>query len=201
VAYLQKRNLSVTEEAGPGRRLIPVMLVAALAVAPSAAIAAEGIKGPSEVLFLGQILALLVCGRLMGELMVRLGQPAVMGQLIAGILLGPSVLDELWPASEQALFPADADQKAMIDAVAQLGILLLLLLTGMETDLSVVRNSRRAAFSTSICGIAIPFLFGFGFGELLPEAMLPDPGRRLITAFSRHRTVDLVREDRGYGRA
>ena len=171
----------MTEEAGPGSRLIPVMLVAALAVAPSAAIAAEGTKGPSEVLFLGQILALLVCGRLMGELMVRLGQPAVMGQLIAGILLGPSVLGELWPAGEQALFPADADQKAMIDAVAQLGILFLLLLTGMETDLFVVRNSRRAAFSTSICGIAIPFLFGFGLGELLPEAMLPDPGRRLIT--------------------
>ena len=171
----------MTEEARPGRRLIPMMLVAALAVAPCAAIAAEGTKGPSEVLFLGQILALLVCGRLMGELMARLGQPAVMGQLIAGILLGPSVLGEFWPAGEQALFPVDADQQAMIDAVAQLGILLLLLLTGMETDLSVVRNSRRAAFSTSICGIAIPFLFGFGLGELLPEAMLPDPGRRLIT--------------------
>ncbi len=171
----------MTEEAGPGRRLIPAMLIVALAVAPSAAIAAETTKGPSEVLFLGQIFALLVCGRLMGELMARLGQPAVMGQLIAGILLGPSVLGELWPAGEQVLFPADADQKAMIDAVAQLAILLLLLLTGMEADLSVVRNSRRAAFSTSICGIAIPFLFGFGLGELLPEAMLPDPGRRLIT--------------------
>lgn len=126
-------------------------------------------------------MALLVCGRLMGEVMQRVGQPAVMGQLIGGILLGPSVLGALWPAGQQALFPTDADQKAMIDAVAQLGILLLLLLTGMETDLSVVRRSRRAAFSVSICGIALPFLCGFGLGELLPETLLPDPGKRLIT--------------------
>jgi Kef-type K+ transport system membrane component KefB/nucleotide-binding universal stress UspA family protein len=127
------------------------------------------------------IIALLVCGRLAGEIMQRIGQPAVMGQLIAGILLGPSVLGALWPAGQQALFPGSADQKAMIDAVAQLGVLLLLLLTGMETDLSVVRRTRRAAFSISVCGIALPFVCGFAVGELLPETMLPDPGKRLIT--------------------
>lgn len=155
---------------------------AALILVPSLAIAAEGAAhGPSEIVFLCQIVVLLACGRLMGEVMQRIGQPAVMGQLIAGILLGPSVFGALWPAGQQMLFPAGADQKAMLDAVAQLGILLLLLLTGMETDLSVVRRSRRAAFSTSICGIALPFVFGFALGELLPAAMLPDPGRRLIT--------------------
>jgi hypothetical protein len=117
----------------------------------------------------------------MGEVMQRIGQPAVMGQLIAGIVLGPSALGALWPAGQQALFPVGPDQKAMLDAVAQLGILLLLLLTGMETDLSVVRRSRRAAFSISIFGIALPFLCGFLLGELLPDTMLPDPGKRLIT--------------------
>jgi len=100
-----------------------------------AAQATEGPShGPSEVIFLCEIIALLIGGRLMGEVMQRIGQPAVMGQLIAGILLGPSVLGALWPVAQHALFPASADQKAMIDAVAQLGILLLLLLTGMETD-------------------------------------------------------------------
>ena len=147
-----------------------------------AAQATEGPShGPSEVIFLCEIIALLIGGRLMGEVMQRIGQPAVMGQLIAGILLGPSVLGALWPAGQHALFPASADQKAMIDAVAQLGILLLLLLTGMETDLSVVRRSRSAAFSISICGILIPFLCGFVLGELLPDTMLPNPGNRLIT--------------------
>jgi Kef-type K+ transport system membrane component KefB/nucleotide-binding universal stress UspA family protein len=162
---------------------VPGVLGTVLIVFPSlAAYAAEGHPpGPSEIIFLCQVITLLVCGRLMGELMQRIGQPAVMGQLIAGILLGPSVLGALWPASQQALFPASADQKAMLDAVAQLGILLLLLLTGMETDLSVVRRARRAAFSISICGIALPFLCGFAVGELLPDTMLPDPGKRLIT--------------------
>jgi Kef-type K+ transport system membrane component KefB/nucleotide-binding universal stress UspA family protein len=159
------------------------ILGSTLILVPSfAAYAAEDHPhGPSEIVFLCQIVALLVGGRLMGEVMQRIGQPAVMGQLIAGILLGPSVLGALWPAGQQALFPASADQKAMLDAVAQLGILLLLLLTGMETDLSVVRRSRRAAFSISICGILIPFACGFALGELLPDTMLPDPGKRLIT--------------------
>jgi Kef-type K+ transport system membrane component KefB/nucleotide-binding universal stress UspA family protein len=163
--------------------MVPAILGTGLILVPSlAAHAAAGPPhGPSEIVFLCQIIVLLACGRLMGEVMQRIGQPAVMGQLIAGILLGPSVFGALWPADQQALFPTSADQKAMLDAVAQLGILLLLLLTGMETDLSVVRRSRRAAFSTSICGIALPFLCGFAVGELLPDTLLPDPGKRLIT--------------------
>src|SRR5437588_4675419 len=70
----------------------------------------------------------------------------------------------------------------MIDAVSQLGILMLLLLTGMETDLSVVRESRSTALSVSLTGIAVPFVCGFALGELLPASMLPHPEQRLITA-------------------
>ena len=56
--------------------------------------------------------------------MLRIGQPAVMGQLVAGILLGPSLLGQLWPDLQRAIFPPAREQKAMIDAVSQLGILL-----------------------------------------------------------------------------
>ena len=166
------------------RRCKPALAgILACCLVPAIGLAAtQGAHGPSDVIFLAQIIALIVCGRLMGELMQRIGQPAVMGQLIAGIALGPSVLGALWPGFQHFLFPANPEQKAMIDAVAQLGILLLLLLTGMETDLSVVRRSRRAAFSVSIAGIAIPFLCGVLLGELLPDTMLPNPGERLITA-------------------
>src|SRR5207253_520198 len=103
-------------------------------------------------------------------------------QLIAGVLLGPSVLGELWPDLQHAIFPPDREQKAMIDAVSQLGILMLLLLTGMETDLSVVRKSRKTALSVSLTGIAVPFVCGFVLGELLPDTMLPHPEQRLITS-------------------
>ena len=118
----------------------------------------------------------------MGELMQRIDQPAVMGQLIAGVLLGPSVLGALSPQIGHLLFPARPEQKAMIDAVAQLGIVLLLLLTGMETDLWVVRRSRKTAFSVSIAGIVVPFFLGVLIGELLPNSLLPDPGKRFVTA-------------------
>jgi Kef-type K+ transport system membrane component KefB/nucleotide-binding universal stress UspA family protein len=138
--------------------------------------------GPSEALFIAQIVVLLLAGRLLGELMRRVGQPAVMGQLIAGILLGPSVFGALWPQAQHALFAGGPAQKAMLDAVADLGILLLLLLTGMETDLGLVRSTKRAAMTVSAAGIVIPFIFGFALGEFLPEAMLPQPGQRLITS-------------------
>jgi Kef-type K+ transport system membrane component KefB/nucleotide-binding universal stress UspA family protein len=137
---------------------------------------------PSLAIFLAQIVTLVVCGRLMGELMERIGQPAVMGQLIGGMLLGPSVFGALAPELQHALFPAHAGQKAMLDAISQLGILLLLLLTGMETDLSVIRRSRRTAFSVSIAGIAVPFACGLAVGQWLPDSILPDPHRRFITA-------------------
>ena len=137
---------------------------------------------PSLAIFLAQIVALVACGRLVGELMERVRQPAVMGQLIGGMLLGPSVLGAIAPSWQQALFPDSAGQKAMLDAISQLGILLLLLLTGMETDLSVIRRSRRTAFSVSIAGIAIPFACGIGVGHWLPDSILPDPHRRFITS-------------------
>ena len=163
---------------GSGLAVVPALLAAW----PALAAGAEKAGGPSEVVFLGQIILLLTVGRLMGELMQRLGQPAVMGQLLAGIMLGPSVLGALWPDLQHALFPAGAEQKSMIAAVSQLGILLLLLLTGMETDLGLVRKTGRAAFSVSATGIAVPFACGFALGELLPEAMLPRPELRLLTS-------------------
>jgi hypothetical protein len=167
----------------PFRLGIAAFLGLVILFAPGA-LASEASRGsgPSEVIFLTQIIVLLLVGRLMGEAMQRIGQPAVMGQLIAGLLLGPSVLGALWPEAQHALFPPHRDQKSMIDAVSQLGVLMLLLLTGMETDLSLIRKARRAAFSVSVTGIVIPFACGFALGEFLPQEMLPRPDLRLITS-------------------
>src|SRR5476651_1509144 len=161
--------------------LLALIVVGVLMAAPAWA-AEPGQKGPSEVIFIAQILALMIVGRLLGEAMLRMGQPAVMGQLIAGLLLGPSLFGLLLPDVQHALFPKNPEQKAMIDAISQFGILLLLLLTGMETDLKLVRQTGRAAVFASLMGILFPFVAGVALGELMPESLLPDPSKRLITA-------------------
>jgi Kef-type K+ transport system membrane component KefB/nucleotide-binding universal stress UspA family protein len=164
-----------------GAILLFLISLAVIVLVVTSGWAAAG-KGPSEGVLIGQIVLLIVAGRLLGEAMLRLGQPAVMGQLIAGILLGPSVLGALWPDAQHFLFPKSPEQKAMIDGIAQFGILLLLLLAGMETELSLVRDVRRAAISASVAGIALPFACGLALGYALPDALLPDPNRRLLTA-------------------
>ena len=153
----------------------------ALAAAPAFA-AGEASKSPSELTFIAQLVVLILVGRLLGEIMLRLKQPAVMGQLIAGLMLGPSLFGAIVPDWQHALFPAAKEQKAMLDGIAQFGILLLLLLTGMETDLKLVRQSGRASLLASLGGIAMPFACGVALGELLPDSILPDPSKRLITA-------------------
>jgi predicted Kef-type K+ transport protein len=143
----------------------------------------------SVVVFIAQIVTLLIAGRVVGELMQRIGQPAVMGQILAGVVLGPSVLGTAAPGLWHELFPSGAEQKAMLDAVAQLGILLLLLMTGLETDLAVFRHRRAIHLRRSARGLAA-------------AVDAAEPGRagdhRLV---SRHRDVDLFGEDRGAGSA
>jgi len=168
------------------RRSLPAigsLLTAIIVILPTTAFAAEGAASvSSEAIFIAELGLLLVVGRLMGEAAQRLGQPAVMGQLIGGLLLGPSVLGLIWPAAQHALFPGTPEQKSMINAVSQLGILMLLLLTGMETDLQLVKRVGRAAVTVAAAGVALPFICGFALGEMLPDALLPNPGARLVTA-------------------
>jgi Kef-type K+ transport system membrane component KefB/nucleotide-binding universal stress UspA family protein len=163
--------------AGCGAGALFIFIVSALAADQS-----DRGSGTTEALFVVQIVLLLLVGRLLGEAMQRIGQPAVIGQLIAGMLLGPSVFGAIWPQAQHAVFPPSGEQKSMIDAVAQLGILMLLLLTGMETDLRLVRKVGRAALSVSIAGVALPFACGFALGQLLPAELLPHPDRRLVAS-------------------
>jgi len=151
---------------------------AALWAAPQAS--ASSVGGPNEGSFVLALVLLLVVGRGLGELFQRLGQPAVMGQLVGGILLGPTVFGLLWHSGQAAVFSNDPLHKSMLDAVSQLGILLLLLLTGMETDLRMVRRTGAACFSISAAGLLIPFVFGFALAQFLPDALLPEPGRRIV---------------------
>jgi Kef-type K+ transport system membrane component KefB/nucleotide-binding universal stress UspA family protein len=139
-------------------------------------------SGKSESLLVAEVLLLLVVGRVLGEGMQRIGQPALMGTLLAGIILGPSLLGWLWPGAQHFLFPRDAAQKGMIDGLSQIGILMLLLLTGMETDLKLVRKSGAAAIAIALCGIAFPFACGYLLGQFGPSLLFQNVsgGSRLV---------------------
>ncbi len=133
-------------------------------------------------IFAAELILLLLTGRLLGEVMNRFGQPALFGQLIAGILLGPSVFGLLWPEGRQFIFPDNKTLKTMIDAISQIGILLLLLLTGMETNLALVQRRKRAVIASSISGIAVPFALGVALAYALPGGAIPMHENRLVTA-------------------
>ncbi len=158
---------------------------ALIAALPGFALAAAEPSVPSqssEVLFFIQVVILIIAGRIGGELMQRVGQPSVMGQLIAGVVLGPSLFGFVLPDMQAAVFPQDESQRGMIDAVGQIGVLLLLLLAGMETDLRLVRRVGAPALFVSLAGIAVPFVFGFLVGEVAPDWIIPDPNMRVVTS-------------------
>lgn len=131
-----------------------------------------------------QIALLLAVARLGAEAVRRMGLPSVVGELAAGILLGPSVLGVTSPGAFAAIFPPSAQQFHLLDGIATVGMVLLLLLTGLETDLRLLRNVGRAAIIASLMGILVPFLFGLALGFSVPDFYLAQPEHRfLFSAF------------------
>ncbi len=149
------------------------------------------------VAFLLQLALILGMARLLGDLMRRLNQPAVLGELAAGIILGPSFLGWMFPDAFKFVFQAHlADPnivnfyKSMkqsvpnpLDTISAVGLVLLMLLTGLETDIRVMRNMGRAAFMASVFGMVIPFGTGLLLGMGLDERYVPDSGRLPLVLF------------------
>ncbi|HSL42423.1 MAG TPA: cation:proton antiporter [Anaerolineales bacterium] len=103
---------------------------------------------------------ILLSAKLAGYLSVRLGQPSVLGELLVGILLGPSVIDLLH------LPFIDADLGHMIAELGELGVLLLMFIAGLELHLNeLTRNTRVAAYGGAL-GVLVPTLLGWGAGRL-----------------------------------
>ena len=105
--------------------------------------------------------AMLVAAKLLGELAARFGQPAVLGELIAGVLLGGSVL---------GVVPTEGPAGEVVHVLAQFGVLLLLFEIGLETDLREMFRVGTASLSVAAVGVAVPFLLGFIYWAYLPHA-------------------------------
>jgi Kef-type K+ transport system membrane component KefB/nucleotide-binding universal stress UspA family protein len=132
--------------------------------------------------FLVQLTLLLLVSRAMGDLTKRIGQAPVIGELLAGVIVGPSVLGNLAPGAFAALFGGDPMSHHLLEAFAWTGAILLLLFIGLETDLDILRGQGRAAASVSVCGMAIPFICGIVLGLSLPAQYLAAPDQRIIFA-------------------
>src|SRR5262249_26258691 len=112
-------------------------------------------------LLIAQIATILIAARMLGFLFQKLNQPRVIGAMVAGILLGPSLLGWLSPRVSTLLFPPDS--LSTLNSLSQVGLLLFMFLVGLELDLRRLRELGRAAIVTSQVSIIVPFALGFFF--------------------------------------
>ncbi len=135
------------------------------------------------LLLILQVALLLLAARAGGELMRRLGQPPVIGNLLAGIILGYSVLGKIFPGVWAVLFPIEAVQSYLLEVVAWLGVIFLITLTGMEVDIGLIRQQGKSVVWLGVMGIGVSFIAGVAFGAFLPNSLLTSPETRWLLAF------------------
>jgi Kef-type K+ transport system membrane component KefB len=112
---------------------------------------------------------LLIAAHTVGYLANRIGQPRVIGEILGGLLLGPTVLGALAPGRHDQVFPATGPVPIVLDAMYQLGLLLLMFSAGSEIRSSFRPDERRTVAAVTVTGMVVPFLVGLGFVALLPE--------------------------------
>lgn len=117
-----------------------------------------------SVRFFLQLAVILLACRAVGWFAQCLGQPLVVGEMIAGVILGPSIFGLFFPAAQGWLFPAES--KAILFSICQVGLAIFMFLVGLEFDFSLIKNRLRSAASVSISGIGVPFLLGISAAYL-----------------------------------
>lgn len=134
------------------------------------------------LVFLLQLAVLLGLALLLGRLAVRLGLPALVGELLTGVLLGPSLLGHLAPGTSDWLLPADPAQMHVLDGVAQFGVLLLVGVAGAHLDIGGLRRRRATAVRISVFGLVLPLTLGISAGLLAPAELVADGSERVVFA-------------------
>jgi Kef-type K+ transport system membrane component KefB len=117
------------------------------------------------------LVAVIICARAAGAVCKRFHQPPVMGEIIAGILLGPSLLGQLAPSVMQNLFPPLAI--APLEILAQVGIVLFMFLIGVELDVEGMKKQSRSALTISITSMVVPFALGSALSFYLFRGFAP----------------------------
>jgi Kef-type K+ transport system membrane component KefB len=156
---------------------LPRLEITMPSTAPPATIAAH-----SLLLFLLQVGLLLLTALLLGRLTARFGMPAVVGELCAGVIFGPTLLGHLAPGFSGWLIPRTTAQFHLLDAVGQIGVVLLVGVTGIEIDLGLVRRKGSTALRVGMAGLVIPLGLGIAAGYLAPRSLLSGSSDRNVFA-------------------
>ncbi|MCX5611733.1 MULTISPECIES: cation:proton antiporter [unclassified Streptomyces] len=127
----------------------------------------------SLLVLLLQLALLLLLALSLGQLAAWFKMPAIVGELFAGVILGPSVLSHVLPDFADWLLPKQPGQMHLLDAVGQLGVLLLVGVTGMELKFDLVKRRGATAVRVSLAGLLLPLGLGVAVGFLLPSSLLP----------------------------
>jgi Kef-type K+ transport system membrane component KefB len=130
----------------------------------------EGLQHPLAIL-LGQIVVIILVARTFGVLAQKIGQPAVVGEVIAGIMLGPSLLGFLLPEISATLFPPQS--LGNLQLLSQVGLILFMFVIGMELDLRALRSKAHDAVVISHASIIVPFALGVCFAFFTYRTLAP----------------------------
>jgi Kef-type K+ transport system membrane component KefB len=133
----------------------------------------HNLSHPLGVLLL-QIIAIIIVARIFGYAFKKIGQPSVIGEIVAGIALGPSLMGWLFPEFSAALFPVESLGNLKI--LSQFGLILFMFVVGMELDLKVLKTKVHEAVVISHASIIFPFALGLGlayyiYGEFAPPTI------------------------------
>lgn len=131
-----------------------------------------------------QLAAMLILARVLAEVAQRFKQPAVVGELFAGILLGPTILGTLTPDLFDYLFMSNPGANLALDGFVQIAVVLLLFIAGLEVELHLVWSQGKSALSISLLGLVVPFVLGFVFPYYFSSFFgLADGDRLLFSLF------------------
>jgi Kef-type K+ transport system membrane component KefB len=131
----------------------------------------HNIKDPLAIL-LAQIIMIIVVARFFGWIFKKIGQPSVIGEIVAGIALGPSLLGLYFPEFFSALFPVDS--LVNLKFLSQIGLILFMFVIGMELDIKVLKNRAKEAVVISHASIVIPFALGIGLAYFVYNRFAPE---------------------------
>jgi Kef-type K+ transport system membrane component KefB len=130
----------------------------------------QNLEHPLSLLLI-QIVVIVISSKLLAALVSKIGQPVVIGEVIAGILLGPSVLGHFWPGVSQFIFQAASLPN--LNFLSQLGLILFMFIIGLELDIHLLKHKAHTAVVVSHASIIIPFAMGVSLAYFIYERYAP----------------------------